>query len=93
MIRKQAKRYIVRGRVQGVGFRYFVEYTAGPLGITGWVRNNDDGTVEVYAIGNADQLSQLEDGLWRGPRFSEVRGVTASEDIVDSGVRSFRIRS
>ena len=93
MSRKQAKRYTVRGRVQGVGFRYFVEYTATSVGLAGWARNLDDGTVEVYAVGNAEQLGKLEDALWRGPRFSEVRGVAQSEDVVDSGVRTFRIRS
>lgn len=93
MSQKQAKRYIVRGRVQGVGFRYFVEYTASGLGVKGWVRNVDDGTVEVYAVGNPEQLSELEGALWKGPRMSEVRGVKTSEDVVDSAARSFRIRS
>ena len=82
----------MRGRVQGVGYRYFVEYTAGSMGVTGWVRNQDDGTVEVYAIGNKEQLGKLEDALYRGPRFSDVRGVNIQEDTIDADVRSFRIR-
>jgi acylphosphatase len=45
--------------VQGVGFRYFVEHAANSLGLTGWVRNRDDGDVEVYAAGNPAQLSEL----------------------------------
>jgi acylphosphatase len=45
----EAKRYVVRGRVQGVGFRWFVEREAHMLGIAGWVRNNHDGSVEVLA--------------------------------------------
>ncbi|MBS1877690.1 MAG: acylphosphatase [Acidobacteria bacterium] len=92
-MKKLARRYIVRGRVQGVGFRYFVEHTGTALGLSGWTRNLDDGTVEVYAIGNDKQLSELEGALWKGPRMSDVRGVAASEDVVDSSVRSFRIRS
>lgn len=74
-----AKRYIVRGRVQGVGYRYFVVQAAAKLGVRGWVRNLDDGRVEVYAMGDAATLSQLEGALWKGPRWSEVRGVDAAE--------------
>lgn len=87
-----AKRYIVRGRVQGVGFRAFVQHSAEPIGVRGWVRNLDDGTVEVYAAGSPEQVSELENALWRGPRWSEVRGVNEIEDIVNSDLRGFRIR-
>lgn len=76
---KQARKYRVRGRVQGVGFRYFVEHSAQTLGIRGWVRNDDDGSVEVYAVGNHAQLSELAGLLWKGPRWAEVRGVDESE--------------
>jgi acylphosphatase len=65
--------------VQGVGFRYFVEQAANALGLNGWVRNADDGSVEVYAAGNAAQLSELAGLLWKGPRWAEVRGVDESE--------------
>jgi acylphosphatase len=76
---KLAKLFRVRGRVQGVGFRYFVEQTAQGLGVRGWVRNHDDGFVEVYAVGTAAQLSELAGHLWKGPRWAEVRGVDESE--------------
>jgi len=76
---KLAKRYLVRGRVQGVGFRYFVRQCAMRIGITGYTRNRDDGCVEVYAIGNAEQLSELEGCLWKGPHLAEVRGVEGFE--------------
>jgi acylphosphatase len=78
-----AKLYRVRGRVQGVGFRYFVEQAAKALGIRGWVRNHDDGTVEVYAAGTPGQLSDLAGLLWQGPRWAEVRGVDESEAAVE----------
>jgi acylphosphatase len=65
--------------VQGVGFRYFVEHSAQELGVRGWVRNDDDGSVEVYAVGNRAQLSELAGLLWKGPRWAEVRGVDESE--------------
>jgi acylphosphatase len=74
-----ARRYFISGRVQGVGFRYFVEKWAGAIGVSGYVRNLDDGRVEVYAAGHPDQLSELEGRLWMGPRMAEVRGVESTE--------------
>lgn len=74
-----ARRYFVRGRVQGVGFRYFVERAAIGLGLAGYARNLDDGRVEVYAIGTPDKLSELAGHLRQGPRWSEVRGVEEQE--------------
>ena len=82
-VEKIARSYRVRGRVQGVGFRYFVESSAAELGVHGWVRNDDDGTVEVYAIGTHTQLAELAGLLWRGPRWAEVRGVDESEAAVE----------
>jgi len=69
------RRFIVRGRVQGVGFRWFVEREAHILGIAGWVRNNPDGSVEVLAQGTRDQLSGLRSRLRQGPRASRVDDV------------------
>lgn len=74
----QAHRYIVRGRVQGVGFRWFVEREADSLGVTGWVRNNEDSTVEVLAMGSPEQLSALRRQLERGPRAARVDAVEVS---------------
>ncbi len=74
-----ARRYVVRGRVQGVGFRYFVQREAVRLELTGWVRNLDDGRVEVHAQGPAAVLDELAAALHRGPRFSDVRGVEELE--------------
>jgi acylphosphatase len=80
---KEARLYRVRGRVQGVGFRYFVEHAASKLGIRGWVRNLDDGSVEVYAVGTPAQLADLAGLLWKGPRWAEVRGVAESDAPVE----------
>jgi acylphosphatase len=80
---KLAKMYRVRGRVQGVGFRYFVEQAAKGLGVRGWVRNDDDGSVEVYAVGTSAKLSDLAGLLWQGPRWAEVRGVDESEAAIE----------
>ncbi len=80
---KVARRYFVRGRVQGVGFRWFVERTACELGLTGYTRNLDDGRVEVYAVGTPEQLSELAGLLWTGPHMSDVRGVEQLEAAVE----------
>jgi acylphosphatase len=74
-----AKRYFIRGRVQGVGFRYFVQRAAARINVSGYTRNLDDGRVEVYAIGTRDQLSELAGMLWKGPHFADVRGVDEQE--------------
>ncbi len=77
-----ARRYFIRGRVQGVGFRYFAERAAAQLGIGGYARNLDDGRVEVYGVGTSEQLSELAGLLWKGPRFADVRGVEEQEAAV-----------
>ena len=64
--------FLVQGRVQGVGFRWFVHREASELDLRGWVRNTEDGDVEVVASGNADHLSELRESLRRGPRGSRV---------------------
>jgi acylphosphatase len=87
----QARRFIVRGRVQGVGFRWFVEREAHMLAIAGWVRNNHDGSVEVLAQGTRDQLAGLHSRLREGPRAARVDNVEVSEASPTAGLSSFRI--
>jgi acylphosphatase len=87
----QARRFVVRGRVQGVGFRWFVEREAHMLGIGGWVRNNSDGSVEVLAMGTRDQLSGFRSRLHQGPRAARVDDVQESEARPVSGLSTFRI--
>jgi len=87
----QARRYIVRGRVQGVGFRWFVDHEARQLGLAGWVRNNVDGTVETLAMGNEQQLATFLNRLRQGPRAARVDDVQelAAEPV--AGLATFRI--
>ena len=87
----EARRYVVRGRVQGVGYRWFVEREAHILGIAGWVRNNHDGSVEILAQGTHDQLSGLRSRLREGPRAARVDNVEEAEAQPAAGLSSFRI--
>jgi acylphosphatase len=65
----------VEGRVQGVGYRAFVEQNAFPLGLTGWVRNRWDGSVEVLAEGERQNLEKLLAALYRGPHAANVSNI------------------
>jgi acylphosphatase len=87
----KCRRYVVRGRVQGVGFRFFVEREAHVLGIAGWVRNNPDGTVEVLAMGTPEQLMGLRGRLRAGPRAARVDAVDEAEARPIPGLTAFRI--
>jgi len=62
----------IRGRVQGVGFRYYTQAQAESLGITGWVRNMPDGSVETCICGNAQQLAAMQAWLAHGPASARV---------------------
>jgi acylphosphatase len=86
MASQSARRWLVRGRVQGVGFRYFAQRAADRLGLCGYARNLDDGGVEVYAVGPEEKLAELAGILHLGPRWADVRGV----DEQDAEVRSCR---
>jgi acylphosphatase len=87
----EARRFLVRGRVQGVGFRWFVEREAHVLGIAGWVRNNADSSVEVLAVGSHDQLAGLRSRLREGPRAARVDNVEEIEAEPVPGLNTFRI--
>jgi len=75
--------------VQGVGFRYFVQEKATALGLRGFVRNLEDGRVEVYAVGPDGKLSDLSAALHIGPRMADVRGVDEREEAVKEFPRFF----
>lgn len=69
------RRYVVHGRVQGVGFRWFVARQATRLGLVGFARNLDDGSVEVVAQGEPSALESLAEALRRGPSMARVSSV------------------
>jgi acylphosphatase len=77
------RRYTISGRVQGVGFRYYVEDAAANLGVYGWVRNLHDGRVEVLAFGTPEQLKELRGALQKGPMMSRVTDVDEQSEPVD----------
>jgi acylphosphatase len=90
---RRVVRLLVSGRVQGIGYRYFTRQTARRLGLAGWVRNLDDGSVEIHAEGDAASLVELEAALRKGPSGARVddvrqlpadplRGLTTSFDII-----------
>ncbi|MBA3645340.1 MAG: acylphosphatase [Gemmatimonadaceae bacterium] len=76
---EEVRRLIVRGKVQGVGFRWFVADEARRLGLSGWVRNNRDGTVELCALGSPDRLRALEALVTKGPSGAHVSNVERVE--------------
>jgi acylphosphatase len=88
----RAVKYRVSGRVQGVGFRFFVLQAAEALGLRGWVRNMADGSVEAVAEGTADQHRVFEEQLRQGPRWSRVTGVQSHEMRQTELEGAFQIR-
>ena len=89
-IHSSSRKWVVHGRVQGVGYRWFVQKHAGELGLSGYARNLDDGTVLVHATGPEEQLNRLAGHLHQGPPGSEVRGVDESSSTPES-FATFRI--
>jgi acylphosphatase len=85
--------FLVKGRVQGVGFRWFVHREAAEIGLRGWVRNTDDGNVEVLAAGEPDQLKDLIKALGQGSRGSRVDAVIEHtlDDSEGAPLKSFEI--
>ena len=86
-----ARRYIISGRVQGVGFRFFTEEAALREGIDGWVCNLPDGRVEVAAEGDGEAMARFERSLRHGPPAARVDHVDITENV-PSGARGFTTR-
>lgn len=80
---------VVHGDVQGVGFRYFLLRKANQLGLTGWVRNNDDGTVELVAEGRRRELEELNRAAQEGPSLARVSRVEAEWSPAAGGMDRF----
>jgi acylphosphatase len=89
---KARKRLIVEGYVQGVFFRASTQEEAVRLGLSGWVRNRFDGTVEVMAEGEQDRITALERWCRRGPAGARVTGVRVEEELYQGECDGFRIR-
>jgi acylphosphatase len=71
----RARRVVIRGRVQGVGYRDWLAREAGRLGLSGWVRNRGDGSVEALLAGDEPSLQVLLSACRRGPRLARVEGI------------------
>ena len=80
---------VVHGDVHGVGFRYFVQRKARQLGLRGWVRNNDDGTVELVAEGPRSDLEQLRRAVEEGPRSARVARVDVQWSSATGNLQAF----
>ncbi len=86
-----AKRYLISGRVQGVGYRFFAEREANRLSIRGYVKNLPNGDVEAYAIGTENALSEFKRRLKEGPRGAYVTRVEETEQPIDRDYDQFVI--
>ena len=87
-----AKRLVVSGRVQGVGFRYFVVQAARRLEITGYVRNLRDGTVEIVAEGKPIDVRALEMDVLAGPRYGRVDRIETADSALSGQYLGFDVR-
>ncbi len=84
--------FTIHGLVQGVGFRYFIEQHAQRLGVTGYVSNRADGSVEVYAEGDDRALSELEQLVRQGPSYADVTSVELHKTTAEGLWRDFAIQ-
>ena len=73
------KHLVINGRVQGVGFRYHTNRVAQELGVTGWVRNRRDGSVEAMVSGAPDAVDKIIEWARHGPRLAIVTGIEIEE--------------
>jgi acylphosphatase len=87
-----ARRYLISGRVQGVGFRVFAEAAAAPEGLHGWVQNLPDGRVEVAVEGEAESVERFERHIAHGPPGARVHDVQIDETVPTRRETGFSIR-
>lgn len=87
-----ARRYVISGRVQGVGFRYFTYDAAVREGVTGWVRNLPDGRVEARIEGEAEAVDRVERAIRSGPPGARVDSVSVSVEEPSGRDKAFSIR-
>jgi acylphosphatase len=87
-----ARRFLISGRVQGVGFRYFVEARAVSEGLHGWVRNLPDGRVEALLEGDQEAVDRVESALWLGPSGAAVDDIQMEQAMPSGRATGFSIR-
>ncbi|ADU31068.1 acylphosphatase [Evansella cellulosilytica] len=89
---KRAFIIIVKGKVQGVGFRRYTKKKAMQFNVLGWVKNNKDGSVEIHVEGGEDGVNSFINKLRVGPKSSEIKSVYIEEKSKLEGFKSFRIK-
>jgi len=89
---RMARRLVISGRVQGVGFRYFTQDAAAREGVTGWVRNLADGRVEAYLEGELDSVTRVERAIRQGPRGARVDHVEVDTEEPSGAYSGFSVR-
>jgi len=87
-----ARRYVIGGRVQGVGFRFFTEAAASRENVQGWVRNLPDGRVEVAAEGEAEAIERFERQISHGPPAARVSDVQRHDELPEGRQGGFSVR-
>jgi len=87
-----ARRYLISGRVQGVGFRYFTEAAAAREGLHGWVRNLPDGRVEIDVEGEAEAIERFERNVRHGPPGAHVSDVRVDDGVPQRRESGFSVR-
>jgi len=84
-------RYTIFGKVQGVAFRAFTQDNANRLGVVGWVKNNNDGSLECLACADQATLNTLEEKLMDGPSWARVDRIEKCEEVITDSFKDFNI--
>jgi len=87
-----ARRFVISGRVQNVGFRYFTQNAAAREGVAGWVQNLPDGRVEVFVEGDEDAVTRVERAIRSGPPGARVDNVDVQDEEAAGTLKGFRIK-
>ncbi len=88
---RRARQYVISGRVQGVGFRWFTAESAAREGLHGWVRNTPDGSVEIRAEGEAESLERFERAISHGPSRARVDRIDVADLDADGRHTGFTV--
>jgi acylphosphatase len=87
-----ARRFVISGRVQNVGFRYFTQNAAAREGVAGWVQNLPDGRVEAFVEGDEDAVTRVERAIRSGPPGARVDTVSVQDEEASGALKGFRIK-